>query len=443
MESVGSSASCGKRDVEALPEEGPGRPCHERLQIGQREVADAAAAPAVRPRGLAWLSASALAAASAPRTADTVEAERVRHRTALPRVALRGSKGCSGWRTSSGVADRPVRRYVEGVEQLAEGNGRRVLQTGHGVCSGVGDDEAVRGGHDRVEQQLAVLAAQVPLPGDRVASQDVVAVGGLHPRERAVLQPHEADDPVRHRAHRDHGAHREGAGSEVRPSRTGPPRPVEHRAQVRQPQARAARPIRAVAADLRLSNVRSNSTTCHACDGGAEAIEMTLSRRASSHAVTSSLTRNDSTHSVTRETSSASRPARSTSALGTSSSGRTSPTSSSPSAIATPDEKPVQATGPGVLGELLQLVGTAKLRGQPPPHSGVTGPRRRDTQLVVGEPEPVPDWWRRRELKDLGQGRAARRDRHELGRHCEQRVGCLTGPGPRAGPEGGGPGGRR
>jgi hypothetical protein len=74
----------------------------------------------------------------------------------------------------------------------------------------------------RVEQQLAVLAAHVALAEARVALQDVVAVDAAAAREDAVVEAEQRDDAVRHRAHRHHGADGQLAGAEVGARRAGP-----------------------------------------------------------------------------------------------------------------------------------------------------------------------------------------------------------------------------
>ena len=111
------------------------------------------------------------------------------------------------------------RRPVERVEQLAERHGRRHGRAGALVGAGVGDDEVVLGGADGVEEQLAVLAARVALADPRVAGEHVVAVAGALPREDAVVQAEQADDAVRHRAHRHEGADGQRAGAEAGPGR--------------------------------------------------------------------------------------------------------------------------------------------------------------------------------------------------------------------------------
>ena len=91
-------------------------------------------------------------------------------------MTLRASKGCSGWWTTTASRTLLLGGAVEGVEQLAKRYGGRPLLAGVLVGAGVGDHQRLGRGADRVEQQLPVLAADVALAGHRVAGQHVVAV---------------------------------------------------------------------------------------------------------------------------------------------------------------------------------------------------------------------------------------------------------------------------
>ncbi len=105
------------------------------------------------------------------------------------------------------------------------GHGRWADAPADLIGAGVGDDQVLRGREHGVEQELSVFAARIALAGERTARQDVVAVGRAGPGEDAVVEAEQADHPVRHRAHRHHGAHRERSGAEVGPRRSA--RPVE------------------------------------------------------------------------------------------------------------------------------------------------------------------------------------------------------------------------
>ena len=144
-----------------------------------------------------------------------------------------------------GVAHLLLGGQVEGVEEFGQRHRGRSLLTGVFVGAGVGDDELLGRGADRVEQQLPVLGTDVAFAGHRIAGQHVVAVDDAEPREDAVVETDEADHPVRHRAHRHHRAHRQRAGAEVGPRRTSGEVTVQERADVGQPhQRRRAGPRR-------------------------------------------------------------------------------------------------------------------------------------------------------------------------------------------------------
>ena len=87
------------------------------------------------------------------------------------------------------------------------------------VGAGVGDHHLLGGGQQRVQHQLPVLGAGITFTDSGFPGQHVVAVlpGGAW--EDPVVHAQQADHPVRHRPHRHHGAHGEGAGAEVRPGR--------------------------------------------------------------------------------------------------------------------------------------------------------------------------------------------------------------------------------
>jgi hypothetical protein len=111
---------------------------------------------------------------------------------------------------------------VDGVQQLAHRNRGGPQRVGALVIAAEGDDQPLGGGQQRVEQQLTVLAARVALAQVRVLQHEIVAVARGLARERAVVEPEQAHDAVRHRAHRLKGAHGQVTGAEVRPG--GAPR---------------------------------------------------------------------------------------------------------------------------------------------------------------------------------------------------------------------------
>jgi hypothetical protein len=75
------------------------------------------------------------------------------------------------------------------VEQLADRHGRAAARVRALVVAGVGDDRAVAGRHQRVEQHLAVLGARVAVADVRVGEHQVVAVARRLARERASSSP--------------------------------------------------------------------------------------------------------------------------------------------------------------------------------------------------------------------------------------------------------------
>ena len=162
---------------------------------------------------------------------------------------------------------------VECVEQLAEGDGGRAVLAGGLVEAAVGDHESFAGGHDRVEQELAVLAAQVALAGERGAGEDVVAVDGRGAREHAVVETEQAHDAVRHRAHRHHGADGERAGAEVGPGRLAR-QPFGHQcADVGEPQLEGAAGAPRVAGECRELALHLAGLPLVAAGDGGEGVE--------------------------------------------------------------------------------------------------------------------------------------------------------------------------
>ena len=61
------------------------------------------------------------------------------------------------------TARRDPHRVLRHVEQLADGNSGRAAQIGAFVAAGVRDDQVIPGRQQRVEQQLTILAARVPV----------------------------------------------------------------------------------------------------------------------------------------------------------------------------------------------------------------------------------------------------------------------------------------
>ena len=102
-------------------------------------------------------------------------------------MKLRGSNGCSGWRTTtrSRAAVPSSVRTVASTTSSSSPTGTAGGRAGVGalVVAGVGDDQPVGRGEQRVEQQLAVLAARVAVADVRVVEHQVVAVARRLARE--------------------------------------------------------------------------------------------------------------------------------------------------------------------------------------------------------------------------------------------------------------------
>ena len=111
-----------------------------------------------------------------------------------------------------------TRRLVQGVQQRPDryGGGSRLAR----ARVGAGEDHQqsfLRGQH-RVQQQLPVFAPRVAIADPGLTGGDVVPVEPDRPRKDSVVHPEQADHPVRHRPHRQHRAHGQGAGPEVGPA---------------------------------------------------------------------------------------------------------------------------------------------------------------------------------------------------------------------------------
>ncbi len=153
-------------------------------------------------------------------------------------------RSCAGRTAAAGAAPRPARGAsgpaVAATASSSSPSGTAGRPPGAGalVGAGVHHDEVLGGRADRVEQQLAVLAARVALADERVAGEQVVAVGHARAGEHAVVEPEQADHAVRHRPHRHQRGDGEGAGAEVGPGRAAA-QPVGEQRRGRRP-ARAA-----------------------------------------------------------------------------------------------------------------------------------------------------------------------------------------------------------
>ena len=155
--------------------------------------------------------------------------QRVLHHDVAARVA------------AGGVIDR--------VEQLADRNGGRAWRVGALVLARVGDDQLVGRRQQGVEKHLAVLHARVAVADVRIAEDQVVAVTYGLARELAVVEAEQADDAMRHRAHRHERADRQVPGAEVGAGRPALEPVGEQRAHLRQRELRGGRARHARLAD--------------------------------------------------------------------------------------------------------------------------------------------------------------------------------------------------
>ena len=118
---------------------------------------------------------------------------------------------------------RPSRRRTDGVvhhvEQLPHRHRRRAWLVRALVVAAIGDHEVLTRGQQRIEKELAVLAARVTVAHSWVLRGDVVAIALDMAREAAVVEAEQAHDLVWDGAHRDKGAHGQVAGAEVGPRR--------------------------------------------------------------------------------------------------------------------------------------------------------------------------------------------------------------------------------
>ena len=106
--------------------------------------------------------------------------------------------------------DDPVTRAAVGdadgaidhIEQLTDWDRGRTRRVRALVLPAVGDHDSVAGGHERVEQELAVLQSSVMVAHLRGAEEEVVAVSRTSAREDLVVEAEQADHSVWDRAHR-------------------------------------------------------------------------------------------------------------------------------------------------------------------------------------------------------------------------------------------------
>ena len=114
-------------------------------------------------------------------------------------MKLRASNGCSGcstvmaWLTAMPSGARAVTSSASSSSPIGTAGGGPLARPR--IHPGVDDQQPVLGRHDRVEQQLPVLAARVAVADPRVGGGDVVAVQPSRPGEHAVVEPRAGRPP--------------------------------------------------------------------------------------------------------------------------------------------------------------------------------------------------------------------------------------------------------
>ena len=267
---------------------------------------------------------------------------------------------------------------------------------------------------------MPVLGTDVAFAGHRIAGQCIVAVDDTVPWEHPVVEPDEADHPVRHRAHRHHRAHRQGAGAEVGPGRPSRQVAVQERADVGQAHHRlhAGACVGEHIAELALQLAglpgivvtdtrklvdpvlqRSQPFTQWPCTGEGfddvlQPVDVFGELAGELHAVAADVVERQGGvdpgvrvvgHRNSREDT-------------------------------------VDAETPCVLDEV-DAVRLAMLAVETPADVGLAHPAGDVLEVVVGEPEARPHRRRLREVEHLAGGRPTTREREQLRCHAEQRVG--------------------
>ena len=236
----------------------PPRPRRWRRNARDRVLDEARRARRARPRGSALARQAVRRGtaawrpgrppAPARRRARRVEAPRPLAGTSPPAAKLRGSNGCSGCstitrsRAGAAVGGRAVRSTTSSSSPSGTAGGRSEVRAL--VAARVGDRPGGRS--RRAARRAAAGGPRCARRGRRRAGRRASRSSpsrAVLPREDAVVEAHQADDPVRHRAHRDERADREVAGAEVGSGRAA--RAAGRRA------ARGSRPAPAASASTR------------------------------------------------------------------------------------------------------------------------------------------------------------------------------------------------
>ncbi len=120
------------------------------------------------------------------------------------------------------------------VAHFTERNRRRPRRTGDRIGTGVEQQHLLSRRHDRIEQQLPIFTSRVAFADTGVLGEHVVAVDVGAAGKDVVVEAEENHHPMRHRAHRHHGADRELTGAEVRPCGAARQLSGEHRPHIGQ-----------------------------------------------------------------------------------------------------------------------------------------------------------------------------------------------------------------
>ncbi len=162
--------------------------------------------------------------------------------SAVAAAKLLASKDCNGCRRRQMLTDRTVvgRRDcpVQGVQQFTDRHRGWTLGAVARIGAAVDDHEVFLGGHDRVQQQLAVLTAWIGISDPFIEGEQVVPQWARPPREQPVIDAQQTDHAMGDGTHRVQRRDGQGAGAEVGsswPARggcqpTGRPHPGEPRA---------------------------------------------------------------------------------------------------------------------------------------------------------------------------------------------------------------------
>ena len=427
-----SSPSSTSDDLEPLAQELLDRVLEEGDQRGELDVAARARAARGRPatagadRGRAAARAPASAAASKENGRRGLEVLRVEglQRVVAQRALLAAGHG-----------------GVEGVEQLAERYGGRPRLARRLVGAGVGDDEVLGRRDDRVEHQLAVLAARVALAGERAAGEHVVAVDRAGAREDAVVETEQADHAVRDRAHRHQGGHGQRAGAEVGAGRaTGEALPHQ-RAYVGQPQLERRTPPSASTIE---ASSRCTWAVCHSSPARDRGQRLDPLAHVLSQWPTGWLPVRSSVTRCSRSRHSASRPARSMLVLPDVVE-RQGGAEEAVGVVADrhPGEDAVEAEAPGVLHVALEPERLAVVGVEGPADAGALHPAGDRLEVGVGEAEAATHRARPRAGRAPGSPRPARRRGRAAGRRRRATGWSGSATGRPAGPGARGPGGGR